>query len=591
MFSRVTTQTWTGFGRETEESGIRRVLARIFRERELIVRTDGEVRFLRLGPKVQMAAAGAMVAGTIWAATAVPVTVTQGRTISINNEQILEAKLAYEDLVSQITDYQKTVDSVTTALRDSREALATQIEEAERVERKLAEAGDRMAAPRGAVRQSREALQSYLDKVSVALASISNDGEELENMVAKVRSDLAASDDGRTLVARARARLKARAESLEIRLASVTDNKQRIESENANLSSTLQMTSAERDGLLKQREDMNARIETLSQQLAALDATRRELEGHNADLTASLESSRAETAALISERNGLQEQLAALDGELQLTRAEQDAFQDDLRGVAKSLQEITGDATQLAAARRPLRAQIDSLVAELTNQQAAEEMVLQRATERAANSVQEIEKIVAMTGLKVDQVLARAQRGEMGQGGPFIAASAELPGEDELGETMLTLDSNMSRMVALKDVLRALPLSLPVDYYHLTSDFGPRTDPVNKRRSMHYGLDMAGWLKSSVWSAAPGTVVYSGRKGRYGNVVEIDHGFGIRTRYAHLHKSLVEVGDVVGHRQRIALLGSSGRSTGPHLHYEVLFDGKPLDPMNFIKAGRYVFKN
>lgn len=591
MFSRVTTQTWSGFGRDSEESGLRRVLARIFRERELIIRTDGEVRFMRIGPRIQMAAAGVMVAGTIWAATAVPVTISQGRTISVNAEQILEAKLAYEDLVSQISEYQQTVDGITAALRDSRATLADQIGDIERAEQALAKGGDRMAEPRGAVRQSRDALKLHLERVDTALAGIADDGEELENMVAKIRADLAASEDGRTLVARARARLKERAESLEIRLASVTERKQRVEGENADLSGALTTTTEERDGLLEQRSELTARLESLTERLTALDATRQDLESRNSDLTFSLESSRAETAALISERNGLQEQLAALDSELQLTRAEQDAFQDDMRGVARSLQEITGDAAQLAAARRPLRAQIDGLVAELTNQQAAEEMVLQRATERAASSVQEIEKIVAMTGLTVDKVLVRAQRGEFGQGGPFIAASAEIPADEELGETMLTLDSSMSRWVALKEVLRALPLSLPVDYYHLTSDYGPRTDPVNKRRSMHHGLDMAGWMKSSIWSAAPGTVVYSGKKGRYGNVVEIDHGFGIRTRYAHLHKNLVEVGDVVGHRQRIALLGSSGRSTGPHLHYEVLFDGKPLDPMNFIKAGRYVFKN
>lgn len=591
MFSRVTTQTWTGFSQDTEERGIRRVLARIFRERELIVRTDGEVRFLRIGPKLQMAAASVMVAGTIWAATAVPVTVTQGRTISTNEEQILEAKLAYEDLITQISTYQQTVDSVTTALHESRAALASQIEDVGEVERKLAEAGGAESVPRGALTQSREILRLHLDKVNQALTGIASDGEELENMVAKIRSDLAASEDGKTLVARARARLKERAESLEIRLSSVIDHKQRVEAENSNLSTALQMTSAERDGLLRQREELTTRIESLSEQVAALEATRQELESRNGELTASLESSRAETTELIAERGALQEQLAALDSELQLTRAEQDAFQQDLRGVAESLQEITGDATQLAAARRPLRTQIDSLIAELTNQQAAEELVLQRATERATSSSQEIEKIVAMTGLKVDKLLARVQRNQMGQGGPFIAASAELPGEEELGETMLTLDSSMGRLVALKELVRALPLSLPVDYYHLTSNFGARTDPVNRRRSMHHGLDMAGWLKSSVWSAAPGTVVYSGRKGRYGNVVEIDHGFGIRTRYAHLHKNLVEVGDVVGHRERIALLGSSGRSTGPHLHYEVLFDGKPLDPMNFIKAGRYVFKN
>lgn len=584
-------QTWSGFSKDTDEGGIRRVLARIFREREVIIRTDGEVQFLRIGPRLQMATAGVLLASAIWAATAVPVTVTQGRTISVNNEQILEAKLAYEDLLAEITAYQQNVDELTATLRDSRTTLQGHIAEVEATEQSLAKQGERAAGARAAVAMSREAMRQHLDVVNMALAGIATDGEDLENMVAKVRADLAGSEDGRTLVARARARLKERAESLEVRLASVVEHNQRVEEANSGLSSNLKMTTAERDGLLEQRENLRARIATLSQRLAELDELRQNLESHNAELASNLESSRNETAELIAERYGLQEQLAALDGELQLTRAEQDAFQQDLLGVAQSLKEITGDPTELAAAHRPLRTQIDSLLAELTNQQAAEELVLQRATERAASSVQEIEKIIAMTGLKVDRLLSRVRSSELGQGGPFIAASAEIPGEDELGETMLTLDSSMNRWMALTEVLRALPLSLPVDYYHLTSDFGPRTDPVNKRRSMHYGLDMAGWLKSSVWAAAPGTVVYSSKKGRYGYVVEIDHGFGIRTRYAHLHKNLVKVGDVVGHRQRIALLGSSGRSTGPHLHYEVLFDGKPLDPMNFIKAGRYVFKN
>ncbi len=136
-----------------------------------------------------------------------------------------------------------------------------------------------------------------------------------------------------------------------------------------------------------------------------------------------------------------------------------------------------------------------------------------------------------------------------------------------------------------------MPLSLPVDHYRTTSRFGTRIDPVNKKRSMHDGLDMAGAVNTSVYAPAPGTVVYSGVKGGYGKFVEIDHGYGIVTRYAHLNKNLVEVGDIVDHRQRIALLGNSGRSTGPHLHYEVRFDGRPMDPLKFIKAGRYVFKN
>jgi murein DD-endopeptidase MepM/ murein hydrolase activator NlpD len=89
---------------------------------------------------------------------------------------------------------------------------------------------------------------------------------------------------------------------------------------------------------------------------------------------------------------------------------------------------------------------------------------------------------------------------------------------------------------------------------------------------------------------APGTVIYAGWMRDYGRIIEIDHGLGIRTRYAHLKSISVKVGQTVEFRQQIGKLGNSGRSTGPHLHYEVQVNGKPFDPMNFMEAGKYVFK-
>jgi len=579
------------FGRDSESTGVHRVLSRIFRERELLIRSDGEVRFLRLSTRMQMAAAGLLIGGAIWAATAVPVTLTQFLTISTNESQIFEAKLAYADLLDQVTQYQNTVDSVTSALNSSRQQLETELAEARDMESQLAKAGDALAGPRAAVAKSREVLQGHLDQVNGSLANIANDGEELESMLAKIRSDLAGSDDGRQLVERARARLKERAEGLETRLAATVDKNVKVEEQNAALSTNLQVTTAERDGLLKQREELRQNIRNLETNVAALTGERRNLEERRDELMASLATVRSENQDLSDDRLSLQEQVAALDSELIMTRSKQDEIKADMQAAAQSLQAVTGDSSQLAETPHALRDQIDGLLAELSNQQAIEDAVLERATERAAGNIQEIEKIVAMSGLNIDKLLSRVEINGIGQGGPFIAASTELTGEEELGETMLSLDNNMTRWEGLKEVLRALPLSLPVDYYRLTSNFGGRVDPVNKKRSQHHGVDMAGAVNTSIYAPAPGTVVYSGPRGRYGNVVEIDHGYGIVTRYAHLNKTLVEVGDIVDHRQRIALLGNSGRSTGPHLHYEVRFDGRPMDPLKFIKAGRYVFKN
>lgn len=591
MFSGGTDNFPNPFGRDSEVTGIQRVLTRIFRERELLIRSDGEVRFFRLSARAQMVAAGFLIGSAIWATTAVPVTVTQGLTISTNESQIFEAKLAYADLLDEVTEYQSTVDSVTAALRESKLMLETQVAESTEAERGLAKAGDAMAGPRAAVAHSREVLQGHLDQINASLANIANDGEVLESTLAKIRSDLAGSDDGRQLVERARARLKERAEGLETRLTSVVDKNVRIEERNAALSSNLQVTSAQRDGLVKLRDDLRGNVKSLEGQLADLREERSKLEAHRDDLTGKLAAVRGENENLSADRLGLQEQVAALDGELMLTRSRQDEIKENLRSVAQSLQAVTGDATALVDSPHALRSQIDGFLAELSNQQAIEEAVLQRATDRAAGSIDEIETIVSMTGLNVDKLLGRIDSDGIGQGGPFIAASAGAQGKEELDETMVLLDNNMARWEALKGLLHALPLSLPVDYYRSTSRFGTRIDPVNKKRSQHNGHDMAGPINTSIYAPAAGTIVYSGIKGRYGNVVEIDHGYGIITRFAHLNKTLVEVGDVVDHRQRIALMGNTGRSTGSHLHYEVRFDGRPMDPLKFIKAGRYVFKN
>ncbi|MCG8546945.1 MAG: M23 family metallopeptidase, partial [Alphaproteobacteria bacterium] len=187
-------------------------------------------------------------------------------------------------------------------------------------------------------------------------------------------------------------------------------------------------------------------------------------------------------------------------------------------------------------------------------------------------------------------VMARATKvTTLGQGGPLFEIAGN-DGTEGLPGSVSDIDSQLIRWAALQSLLKRVPLISPVDFYHLASRFGLRRDPFTKKRAMHYGVDLAGWRGAPVYNTAPGKVVFAGRKGRYGKVVEIDHGYGLRTRYGHLRSVLVKRGQVLGHRHKIGLLGSTGRSTGPHVHYEVRFDGKPLNPDKFIKAGRYVFK-
>jgi len=123
---------------------------------------------------------------------------------------------------------------------------------------------------------------------------------------------------------------------------------------------------------------------------------------------------------------------------------------------------------------------------------------------------------------------------------------------------------------------------LPLDHVTLGSPFGNRDDPFTGRRAFHSGLDFAAAPGTAIHAAAGGTVVSAGFRSDYGWVVEIDHGNGLRTRYAHASRLLVKTGDVVAPGATIAAVGSTGRSTGPHLHFEVLRSGEATDPRRYL---------
>jgi murein DD-endopeptidase MepM/ murein hydrolase activator NlpD len=132
-----------------------------------------------------------------------------------------------------------------------------------------------------------------------------------------------------------------------------------------------------------------------------------------------------------------------------------------------------------------------------------------------------------------------------------------------------------------KSMLASTPSVWPARGW-VTSDFGQRLDPYTAERVMHAGLDIAAPHGKEVFAPSDGTVVFAGLEGGYGNVVVIDHGYGIKTRYGHLSKLTVKAGDRVRRGSLIAAVGNTGRSTGPHLHYEVRVNGIPQNPRKFI---------
>jgi murein DD-endopeptidase MepM/ murein hydrolase activator NlpD len=186
----------------------------------------------------------------------------------------------------------------------------------------------------------------------------------------------------------------------------------------------------------------------------------------------------------------------------------------------------------------------------------------------------EAERLLRAVGIDIERFLDRFAIPAR-QGGPFVAVD---PRKRRLGGEVGPDE--------IQTALRSLPLVAPLDSYQLESRFGTRVDPLNRQKSFHTGLDFSAPFRSPVYNTAPGIVIHAGGKGDYGRVVEIDHGSGIVTRYAHLHRVTVAVGQKLVGRQQIGLLGSTGRSSGPHVHYEILVNGSPLDPERFLKLGR-----
>jgi len=131
-----------------------------------------------------------------------------------------------------------------------------------------------------------------------------------------------------------------------------------------------------------------------------------------------------------------------------------------------------------------------------------------------------------------------------------------------------------------------LPIGTPVQNPRITSPFGMRSDPFTGRQTMHRGVDFAGPIGTPLLSPAPGRVIFVGERGAYGKTVEVDHGLGFTTLYAHLSRFSVERGDIVHARQVVGLAGNTGRSTAPHLHYEIRFNNRPFNPYNFIRSIR-----
>jgi murein DD-endopeptidase MepM/ murein hydrolase activator NlpD len=230
------------------------------------------------------------------------------------------------------------------------------------------------------------------------------------------------------------------------------------------------------------------------------------------------------------------------------------------------------------------KARVDKLKTEQT-------AFLSAAEEAAVSRSEEIQGVLRATGVGYARLVDDAAN----QGGPLVPIdlSAVLGKEGQVDPAFANRVKQVAARVAearrLDAIAGSTPLNPPLAVeYRETSGYGPRVDPFSSRRAFHAGLDMAAFERAPVVATSPGVVSFAGVRSGYGNCVEIDHGHGFKTRYGHLRDIQVVKGERVAIGQRVGSMGSTGRSTGTHLHYEVWYRGMSYDPIKFLRAGAHV---
>ncbi|WP_237449501.1 M23 family metallopeptidase [Novosphingobium silvae] len=218
---------------------------------------------------------------------------------------------------------------------------------------------------------------------------------------------------------------------------------------------------------------------------------------------------------------------------------------------------------------------------ELARVEAGQLALVERLTRYAELRSKVATDAIRNLGLNPDAMAARARTGE---GGPLIKLVTSADGS--VDPRFRRMGRSLARMDALERGLASIPQVSPAHVAYVSSSFGYRSDPFTGGAAFHAGLDFPGPMGSPIYAAAKGRVTFVGIKSGYGNCVEVTHGNGLMTRYGHLSGFHAKVGEQVEAGALIAAMGSTGRSTGPHLHFEVRVNDRPVNPRPFLEAAR-----
>ena len=338
----------------------------------------------------------------------------------------------------------------------------------------------------------------------------------------------------------------------------------------------------------KKRESLGKQFELIGQELRRMTGKNNALESHIGNLRGNLKTLEAEKAEIVAERAAMGDQLWGLNNDLESSHIKAEQLEKMIRTTRSKLRAIMVEKDQLKNQNNSFRSKVVKLEAAMEEDSLQHEAQLRDISSRALTNIHKLEAVLSRTGLNLKDIAPLPKSMIMGVGGPFIPYHPDMKHEDGKNVLEADLELRLNRFGKLRDVVMMLPLVAPVSKGYMSSHYGRRKDPFNGRWALHRGIDFVAPYKSKINATAPGTVIYVGRRGRYGRTVDIKHSFGLMTRFAHLYRYKVKVGQKVSMGDTIALLGSSGRSSGPHVHYEIKRNGKFMNPRKFLRATKNV---
>lgn len=327
------------------------------------------------------------------------------------------------------------------------------------------------------------------------------------------------------------------------------------------------------DQIGRQQSQLLAEVENQRELSSALDLARDRLRDALAEKTPTATGAENETAAAPGDRDeDLSQTLSAVSGALAVTAQERDTAAAEREKLARELADA--ELRMAVASKRQ-----DEMVEQLE--------------QAVAISLEPLQAMLDKTDLNVDGLLNSVRRSHSGMGGPLgpVTVSSRSFDDPDTARRFDSVMTSLDRVNLMRLAVNQVPLAMPLGSdFRFTSGFGVRKDPKGRGYRMHAGLDFAARTGTPIYVTADGVVIDAHRENGYGNVVRVKHASGTETIYAHLNRIRVKSGQQLSRGDRIGDMGSTGRSTGTHLHYEVRVNGTPVNPMQYLEAAKNVLE-